>query len=64
MTHDIDEALFLADKVYVMSKRPGRMLVERHIDIERPRDLEVTYSDKFTSIVLELREHIGHIRKT
>jgi NitT/TauT family transport system ATP-binding protein len=40
------------------------MLVERHIDIERPRDLEVTYSDKFTSIVLELREHIGHIRKT
>ena len=64
VTHDLREASFLADKVYVMSKRPGRMLVERHIDIERPRDLEVTYSDKFTSIVLELREHIGHIRKT
>jgi NitT/TauT family transport system ATP-binding protein len=64
VTHDLREATFLADKVYVMSKRPGRMLVERHIDIERPRDLEVTYHDTFTSIVLELREHIGHIRKT
>jgi NitT/TauT family transport system ATP-binding protein len=64
VTHDLREATFLADKVYVMSKRPGRMLVERMIDIERPRDLEVTYSDKFTSLVLELREHIGHIRKT
>jgi NitT/TauT family transport system ATP-binding protein len=64
VTHDLREATFLADKVYVMSKRPGRMLVERHVDIERPRDLEVTYSDKFTSLVLELREHIGHIRKT
>jgi len=63
VTHDLREASFLADKVYVMSKRPGRMLVERVIDIERPRDLEVTYGEKFTSIVLELREHIGHIRK-
>ncbi|MCX7152873.1 MAG: ABC transporter ATP-binding protein [Proteobacteria bacterium] len=64
VTHDLREATFLADTVYVMSKRPGRMLVKRHIDLERPRDLEVTYHDAFTSIVLELREHIGHIRKT
>jgi NitT/TauT family transport system ATP-binding protein len=64
VTHDLREATFLADTVYVMSKRPGRILARRAIDLPRPRELEVTYSDKFVGIVLELREHIGRIRKT
>ena len=64
VTHDLREATFLADTVYVMSKRPGRILARREIDLPRPRDLEITYSDKFAGIVLELREHIGRIRKT
>src|SRR5215210_204348 len=63
VTHDLREATFLADTVYVMSKRPGRILAKRSIDLPRPRELEVTYSDKFAGIVLELREHIGRIRK-
>jgi NitT/TauT family transport system ATP-binding protein len=63
VTHDLREAAFLADTVYVMSKRPGKILARRVIDIPRPRELEVTYSDKFVGIVLELREHIGRIRK-
>ena len=63
VTHDLREATFLADTVYVMSKRPGRILARRKIDIPRPRDLEVIYSDHFTGIVHELREHIGRIRK-
>ncbi|MBI4294407.1 MAG: ABC transporter ATP-binding protein [Betaproteobacteria bacterium] len=62
VTHDLREAAFLADTVYVMSKRPGRILVRRSIDIARPRDLETLYTDKFTGIVHELREHIGRIR--
>ena len=64
VTHDLREATFLADTVYVMSKRPGRILARREIDLPRPRDLEVTYTDRFAEIVLELREHIGRIRKT
>ena len=64
VTHDLREATFLADTIYVMSKRPGRILVRKENPLPRPRDLEVTYSDKFTDIVLELREHIGRIRKT
>ncbi len=64
VTHDLREATFLADTVYVMSKRPGRILARRQIDLPRPRDLEVTYTDRFAEIVLELREHIGRIRKT
>ncbi len=64
VTHDLREATFLADKVYVMSKRPGRILANREIDLPRPRDIDVTYSEPFTKIVHELREHIGAIRKT
>ena len=63
VTHDLREAVFLADTVYVMSRSPGRMLVQRQIELPRPRELELTYTKEFTDIVLELREHIGAIRK-
>ena len=64
VTHDLRESVFLADTVYVMSKSPGRCVVKRHIDLPRPRDLEVTYTPAFTDIVHELRSHIGAIRKS
>jgi NitT/TauT family transport system ATP-binding protein len=64
VTHDLRESVFLADKVYVMSKSPGRFVVQRDIDLPRPRDLEVTYTPHFTDIVHELRGHIGAVRKT
>ena len=63
VTHDLREAVFLADTVYVMSKRPGRILARRAIDLPRPRDLEVTYGEAFTGQVHELRERIGMVRK-
>jgi len=62
VTHDLRESVFLADKVYVMSKSPGRFVVQRDIDLPRPRDLEVTYTPAFTDIVHELRGHIGAVR--
>jgi len=62
VTHDLRESVFLADTVYVMSKSPGRIVVKRHIDLPRPRDLEMTYTPEFTDIVHELRGHIGAIR--
>ena len=64
VTHDLREAVFLADTVYVMSKRPGRIVARRAIDLPRPRDLEVTYTDAFTDIVHALRERIGLVRKS
>jgi NitT/TauT family transport system ATP-binding protein len=64
VTHDLRESVFLADTVYVMSKGPGRFVVQRQIDLPRPRELEVTYTPEFTGIVQELRGHIGAIRKT
>jgi NitT/TauT family transport system ATP-binding protein len=63
VTHDLREAVFLADTVYVMSKSPGRILARREIEMPRPRDLELTYTPAFTDIVHELRAHIGAMRK-
>jgi NitT/TauT family transport system ATP-binding protein len=62
VTHDLRESVFLADTVYVMSKRPGRFVVRREIELPRPRDLELSYSPAFTAIVHELRGHIGAVR--
>lgn len=64
VTHDLRESVFLADTVYVMSKSPGRFVVKRQIDLPRPRDLEITYTQEFGDIVHELRGHIGAIRQT
>jgi NitT/TauT family transport system ATP-binding protein len=59
VTHDLRESVFLADTVYVMGNSPGRIVVKQHIDLPRPRDLELTYTPAFTDIVHELRSHIG-----
>ena len=63
VTHDLREAVFLADRVFVMSARPGRILVEKKIEIPRPRDLEVTFTQAFSDIVHELRGHIVRARQ-
>jgi len=59
VTHDLREAVFLADTVYVMSNRPGRILKRCKVPIPRPRDLDVTYTQEFQDIVHELRALIG-----
>ncbi len=63
VTHDLREAVFLADRVFVMSQRPGRILVERPIELPRPRDLDIVYTPEFSEIVHELRGHIVRARQ-
>src|SRR6266852_4631709 len=62
VTHDLREAVFLADRVLVMSARPGRIIAEHRIDLERPRRLDSTYEPHSVAIVHELREHISAAR--
>jgi NitT/TauT family transport system ATP-binding protein len=59
VTHDLREAVFLADTVYVMSSRPGRIVRRCPVPIARPRELEVTYTQPFQNLVHELRSLIG-----
>lgn len=63
VTHDLREATFLADNVYVMSARPGHIVLSRQVDFPRPRSLEVTYEKNFADIVHELRTKIAQVRQ-
>jgi ABC-type nitrate/sulfonate/bicarbonate transport system ATPase subunit len=50
ITHDLEEALFLSDRVYVMSARPGRILEEVGVDLPRPRTSEVRTAAQFVAL--------------
>jgi NitT/TauT family transport system ATP-binding protein len=56
ITHDINEAVYLADKVLVMSARPGRIAAEVAVDFTRPRHRSVTETPEFERIVHQLRQ--------
>jgi NitT/TauT family transport system ATP-binding protein len=58
VTHDLREAVYLADTVYVMSRRPGRVVLTRTIDLPRPRTLASTFEPAFVDIVHGLRDRI------
>ena len=62
VTHDLREAVFLADRVLVMSARPGRIIVDREVEFARPRQLDVMYERGFSDVVSELRGHIAEAR--
>jgi NitT/TauT family transport system ATP-binding protein len=54
ITHQIDEAIFLSDRVIVMSARPGRILADIKIDIPRPRTLEIKRTPHFVELADEI----------
>jgi NitT/TauT family transport system ATP-binding protein len=58
ITHQIDEAIFLADRVLVMSARPGRIIADIPIDMPRPRDLRIKRSPEFIAIADRIWELI------
>jgi NitT/TauT family transport system ATP-binding protein len=54
ITHDIEEALLLADRVYVMTARPGRIKKTITVNIPRPRAMEVTTTPEFNALRREV----------
>jgi NitT/TauT family transport system ATP-binding protein len=57
VTHSIPEAVYLADRVIVMSPRPGRITEIIDIDLPRPRPLEIINSEAFGRHVVAIRRH-------
>ena len=56
VTHDIDEAVFMASRVVVMSARPGRIKLDRAVDLPHPRHYAMKTTTAFASLKAELTE--------
>ncbi|MCY3980403.1 MAG: ABC transporter ATP-binding protein [Alphaproteobacteria bacterium] len=59
VTHNIAEAIFLADEVYVMTPRPGRIAKIIDVPFDRPRELSIQTSPEFNHLVEEARDILG-----
>jgi len=59
VTHSISEALYLADRVLVLTPRPGRLCLDLPVDLPRPRDEGSLYTPEFGALAHRVREAIG-----
>jgi NitT/TauT family transport system ATP-binding protein len=55
ITHDIEESIFLSDRIYVMTARPGRIKAEIKVPLPRPRKAEMTAAPEFLGLVQKLK---------
>jgi NitT/TauT family transport system ATP-binding protein len=59
VTHSISEALYLADRVLVLSQRPGQLRLDLRVDLPRPREEQMQYTQEFGELSRILRNTIG-----
>ena len=65
VTHSISEAIYLSDRVLVLTPRPGQIDLDLDVDLPRPRTLDMRYTTKFADLTHQLRDslrknnHIG-----
>ena len=58
VTHSINESLFLADRVLVLTQRPGKIKIDVEVDLPRPRKDDIRYTPHFGKLARKLREAI------
>ena len=58
VTHSISEAIYLSDRVLVLSPRPGMIRLSLPVDLPRPRTPEMRYASQFSTLARELRESL------
>ena len=63
ITHDVEEAVFLSDRVAVMSHRPGGIVYERDVGLDRPRSPDLVTAPEFVEIKRDLLERLGATRE-
>jgi ABC-type nitrate/sulfonate/bicarbonate transport system ATPase subunit len=59
VTHDVEEALYLADRIVVLSPRPGRVKADLPVDLHRPRSLDSRFSTEFGTLKQRVWGFIG-----
>jgi NitT/TauT family transport system ATP-binding protein len=64
VTHDLAEAVYLADTVHVFSNRPGRVVYRCNVDLPRPRNADMRFTKPFVDHVHDLRAQISRERVT
>jgi NitT/TauT family transport system ATP-binding protein len=60
VTHAIDEAILLADRILVLSSRPGRLVLDVQVALSRPRAEALRYTSEFSNLARQLRAAIGY----
>jgi len=62
VTQNLRESAYLANRIYVMPSRQGRILEDRDVPFARPRTLEMNYAPEFATLVQQLRMRIPEAR--
>ena len=62
VTHDVDEAVLLSDRVYVLTASPGTVSVVADVGLPKPRSMEMVGDDAFVELKLELLSSLGSLR--
>lgn len=60
ITHSIDEAIFLSDRVYVLAARPTYVLTEYEVNLPRPRKKEMSFTDEYMSLKSKLVQSLNN----
>jgi len=60
VTHDINEAVLLSDRILVLSQRPGRLIADIQVPLDRPRHMEMVYTDAFIETARDVRHAIDN----
>lgn len=62
ITHDLDEAVFLSDRIIVLSPRPGRVVDDIEIDLPRPRNEDTRGTERFVELSAETHNHFKNLK--
>jgi NitT/TauT family transport system ATP-binding protein len=63
VTHSISESLLLADRILVLTSRPGKICLDMFVDLPRPRDEGIRYTQEFSALARQLRGVISTVLK-